>query len=57
MLTNLVAGALGGIFIPLILDRFDTDPAVSSEAFVTTVTDVVGFGSFPGIATLWFGLS
>ncbi len=56
-MTKLVAGAFGGIFIPLILDRFDTDPAVSSEAFVTTVTDVVGFGSFPGIATLWFGLS
>ncbi|MHB8883884.1 MAG: magnesium transporter [Methylovirgula sp.] len=57
MLTNLVAGALGGILIPIILDRFDIDPAVSSGAFVTTVTDVVGFGSFLGIATLWFGLS
>jgi magnesium transporter len=57
MLTNLVAGALGGILIPLILDRFDIDPAVSSGAFVTTVTDVVGFSSFLGIATLWFHLS
>ena len=32
------------------------DPAVASSPFVTTVTDVVGFFSFLGIATLWFGL-
>jgi magnesium transporter len=57
MLTNLIAGALGGILIPLLLDRFDVDPAVSSGAFVTTVTDVVGYASFLGIATLWFGLA
>ena len=56
MLTNLVAGALGGILIPLVLDHFDIDPAVSSGAFVTTVTDVVGFASFLGFATLWFHL-
>jgi magnesium transporter len=56
MLTNLIAGALGGILIPQVLHRFDIDPAVSSSPFVTTVTDVVGFGSFLGIATLWFGL-
>ncbi len=56
MLTNLVAGALGGILIPQVLDRLDIDPAVSSSAFVTTVTDVVGYASFLGIATLWFGL-
>ena len=56
MLTNLVAGALGGIFVPLILDRFRFDPAVSSGAFVTTVTDVVGYSSFLTIATIWFNL-
>jgi magnesium transporter len=56
MLCNLVAGALGGILVPLILYRFRADPAVSSGVFVTTVTDVVGFFSFLGIATLWFGL-
>lgn len=56
MLTNLVAGALGGILIPLILERGRIDPAVSSGAFVTTVTDVVGYSSFLGIATLWFSL-
>jgi len=42
--------------IPLVLERFNADPAVSSGVFVTTVTDVVGFFSFLGIATLWFGL-
>jgi magnesium transporter len=57
MLTNLVAGALGGILIPQILHRFDIDPAVSSSPFVTMITDVVGFASFLGIATLWFGLT
>ncbi|MGC2085328.1 MAG: magnesium transporter [Bradyrhizobium sp.] len=56
MITNLVAGALGGILIPMVLDRVRADPAVASGTFVTTVTDVVGFFSFLGIATLWFGL-
>jgi magnesium transporter len=36
--------------------RFRIDPAVSPGTFVTTVTDVVGYGSFLGIATVWFGL-
>jgi len=56
MLTNLVAGAIGGILVPLALDWFDVDPAVSASAFVTTVTDVVGYSSFLGFATLWFHL-
>jgi magnesium transporter len=56
MLCNLVAGALGGILIPMVLERVHADPAVASGTFVTTVTDVVGFFAFLGIATLWFGL-
>ena len=56
MICNLVAGALGGILIPLALHRLGRDPAVASSPFVTTVTDVVGFFSFLAIATLWFGL-
>jgi magnesium transporter len=56
MLCNLVAGALGGILIPMVLERARADPAVASGTFVTTITDVVGFFSFLGIATLWFGL-
>jgi magnesium transporter len=57
ILCNLVAGALGGILIPMVLDRVRADPAVASGTFVTTITDVVGFFSFLGIATLWFGLN
>jgi len=57
MLTNLLAGALGGVLIPLALDRLKVDPAVSASAFVTTVTDVVGYGAFLSIATIWFHLS
>ena len=56
MICNLAAAALGGILIPLIIAKLRGDPAVSSGVFVTTVTDVVGFFSFLGIATLWFGL-
>jgi magnesium transporter len=56
MVCNLIAGALGGILIPMVLERVQADPAVASGTFVTTVTDVVGFFSFLGIATLWFGL-
>jgi magnesium transporter len=56
MLTVLAAAALGGILIPIVLERIGVDPAVSSGPFVTTVTDVVGFFSFLGIATMWFGL-
>jgi magnesium transporter len=56
IICNLLAGALGGILIPMLLERARADPAVASGTFVTTVTDVVGFFSFLGIATLWFGL-
>jgi magnesium transporter len=57
IICNLVAGALGGILIPMVLERVRADPAVASGTFVTTITDVVGFFSFLGIATLWFGLN
>ncbi len=55
MVINLIAAALGGILIPLGLNWLRADPAVASGAFVTTVTDLVGFFSFLGIASLWFG--
>lgn len=54
MVINLLAAALGGILVPLLLNRFGVDPAVSSGPFVTTITDVVGFFAFLGIASLWF---
>jgi len=56
MVTVLAAAALGGILIPLVLIRLGVDPAVSSGPFVTTVTDVISFLSFLGIASLWFHL-
>jgi magnesium transporter len=56
MICVLAAAALGGIAIPLVLARLHVDPAIASGPFVTTVTDVIGFFAFLGIATLWFGL-
>lgn len=53
MVVNLLAAALAGIYVPLILNKFKFDPAVSSTVFVTTVTDVVGFFSFLGLASIW----
>jgi magnesium transporter len=53
MVCNFVAAALAGILIPLLLAQFGYDPAVASGVFVTTVTDVVGFFAFLGLASLW----
>lgn len=57
MIINMFAAALAGILIPLLLDRLGIDPAVASAVFVTTVTDVVGFFAFLGLATWWFGMA
>jgi magnesium transporter len=56
MTINLAAGVLGGVLVPMMLDRYKLDPAVSSGAFVTTVTDVVGNFSFLLLAALFFKL-
>jgi magnesium transporter len=56
IIVTLAAAALGGVLIPLALEKFGVDPAVASGPLVTTITDVVGFFAFLGIATLWFGL-
>jgi magnesium transporter len=53
MIINLLAAALAGILLPLAMDHFEFDPAVSAAVFLTTVTDVVGFFSFLGLASLW----
>ena len=50
---NLVAAALAGVTIPLMLKKFGTDPALSAGVLLTTVTDVVGFVAFLGFATLF----
>lgn len=51
MFAIMIAGTLGGL-VPLVLKRFDLDPAVSSSIFVTTFTDVASFSSFLGLASL-----
>jgi hypothetical protein len=53
MVVNLVVAGLAGILIPVALDRLGIDPALASGAFVTTVTDVVGFFAFLGLAVRW----
>src|SRR6476659_675585 len=52
MVINNLAAGLGGILVPVTLDRMEIDPAVSSAVFVTTITDVTGFFSFLGLAAL-----
>ncbi|RFC65114.1 magnesium transporter [Fulvimarina endophytica] len=56
MIVNMIAAALAGILIPLVLDNLGADPALASGTFVTTVTDVVGFFAFLGLAAWWFNL-
>lgn len=53
MVINLVVAGLSGVAIPIALDRMGIDPALASGAFVTMVTDVVGFFAFLGLAVLW----
>lgn len=52
MVINLVVAGLAGTGIPILLERFGIDPALASGAFVTTVTDVVGFFAFLGLAAV-----
>ena len=52
IIINLVAAGLSGVAVPIVLERMGTDPAVSSTVILTTVTDVVGFFSFLGLATI-----
>lgn len=53
MIVNAIAAGLAGILIPLAMDALDLDPAPASGVFVTTVTDVVGFFAFLGLASIW----
>ena len=52
MVVNLLVAGLAGILVPIALDRMGADPALASGTFVTTVTDVVGFVAFLGLAAL-----
>ncbi len=50
---NLLAAAVVGVIIPVVLDKFGIDPALSGSVVLTTVTDIVGFTLFLGLATWW----
>ncbi|MEM6901892.1 MAG: magnesium transporter [Pseudomonadota bacterium] len=50
MIATLAIAGLSGVLIPLTLDRLGADPAVASSVFLTTVTDIVGFFTFLGLA-------
>ncbi len=56
MIINMVVAGIAGSLIPVTLRRLNVDPAVASSVFVTTCTDVAGFFSFLGIATLLLNL-
>lgn len=56
MVISMVAAGLAGALVPIMLTRFGQDPAQSSSIILTTVTDIVGFFSFLGIATLLSGM-
>ena len=53
MVTNLICSAIAGIFIPIVLRKFGQDPAIAGSVVVTTVTDVIGFFSFLGLAAVF----
>src|SRR5690606_31795731 len=51
MVANQIVAAMGGVLVPLTLSRFGLDPALASGTFVTTMTDVMGFFAFLGLAS------
>jgi magnesium transporter len=50
MLINIAIAGLAGVVVPVLLERFDQDPAVASSVFVTMITDSMGFFAFLGLA-------
>lgn len=53
ILINLIAAAISGVLIPIMLQKLGTDPALSGGVLLTTITDIVGFVAFLGFATLF----
>ena len=53
MVLNMIMANLSGFLVPVILERLNIDPALASGVFVTTVTDVLGFLFFLGLASLF----
>ena len=54
MVINLITAALAGAVLPLVLKKMDIDPALAGGVILTTITDVVGFMSFLGLATIFY---
>jgi magnesium transporter len=54
MVINLITAAIAGASIPIVLRKMDIDPALAGGVVLTTITDVVGFMSFLGLATLFY---
>jgi magnesium transporter len=52
MVMNLIVAGLFGILIPITLDRLSIDPALASSVFLTTITDIIGFLAFLGLAAI-----
>ena len=50
---NLLSSVIAGVFVPIFLRKLNQDPAIAGSVIVTTVTDVVGFVSFLGLATIF----
>lgn len=53
LVCNLLAAALAGTLVPIVLDRFGFDPALGSTVVVSACADIMGFACFLGLATLW----
>ena len=56
MIINMIFAGLSGIIIPVMLEKYKIDPAIASTVFVTTITDVIGFLSFLGLASFVLGI-
>ena len=53
MIFNLLVGVLSGVFVPLLLKSINLDPGVGGTVIVTTLTDIAGFVSFLGLASIF----
>jgi len=56
MISSMIIAAVSGALVPIVLKRIGQDPALSSSIILTTITDIAGFMSFLGIATLLSGM-
>jgi magnesium transporter len=56
MIISMIAASGAGAIIPVVLVKLNRDPATASSIILTTVTDIVGFFTFLGLATLLAGM-